>query len=186
MNERAAPSGYRHVSRPPFTLADVLDYPARLDVEHPQALSRGLVLVNWWLLALPHYLVIAVFAGGAWAGWNGLNDDWEWISGSGLIGLLVLIAGVALLFTGCRPTAILDFVLGMNRLMYRVVAYAALMSDAYPPFRLDMGDRESGPDTGAADAITPEPAPALRERGSCGNSSGRTRTCNPPVNSSPS
>ena len=34
----------------------------------PEPLSRGLVLVKWWLLALPHYLVVAVFAGGAWAG----------------------------------------------------------------------------------------------------------------------
>ena len=50
---------------PPFTLADVPDYPARLSVEYPQSLSRGLVLVKWWLLALPHYLVVAVFAGGA-------------------------------------------------------------------------------------------------------------------------
>ncbi|MCW3006581.1 MAG: hypothetical protein JWP17_1207, partial [Solirubrobacterales bacterium] len=48
---------------PPFTLAEVPDYPARLDVAYPQALSRGLVLVKWWLLALPHYLVVAVFAG---------------------------------------------------------------------------------------------------------------------------
>ena len=42
---------------PPFTLKDAPDYPARLDVEYPQSLSRGLVLVKWWLLALPHYLV---------------------------------------------------------------------------------------------------------------------------------
>ena len=39
---------------PHFTLADVPDYPARLQVEYPQALSRGLLLVKWWLLALPH------------------------------------------------------------------------------------------------------------------------------------
>jgi hypothetical protein len=74
---------------PPFTLADVPDYPARLDVEYPQALSRGLVLVKGWLLALPHYLVVGVFAGGAWAGVNAANGHSSWISGGGLIGLLV-------------------------------------------------------------------------------------------------
>ena len=144
---------------PPFKLADVPDYPARLDVEYPQALSRGLVLVKWWLLALPHYLIVAVFAGGAWAGLNAANDDMAWTSGGGLIGLLVLIAGVVLLFTGRYPQAIFDFVLGMNRWVFRVAAYAALMTDAYPPFRLDMGGPEPVPDTTASDA--PDPKPAL-------------------------
>ena len=88
---------------PPFTLADVADYPARLTVEYPPALSRGLALVKWWLLALPQYLVVGVFAGGAWAGANAAGDDWAWTSGSGLIGLLVCIAGIALLFTGRYP-----------------------------------------------------------------------------------
>ena len=59
---------------PPFTLADVPGYPARLDVAYPATLSRGLVLVKWWLLALPQYLIVGVFAGGAWAGFDAAND----------------------------------------------------------------------------------------------------------------
>jgi hypothetical protein len=82
---------------PPFTLKDAPDYPARLQVEYPESLSRGLVLVKWWLLVLPHYLVVGVFVGGAWA----TGSDW-WYS-AGLVGLLVLIAGVVLLFTPPLP-----------------------------------------------------------------------------------
>ena len=146
---------------PPFTLADVSDYPARLDVEYPQALSRGLALVKWWLLALPQYLVVAVFAGGAWAGFNMADHHGAWTSGGGLIGLLVCIAGVVLLFTGRYPRSIFDFVMGMNRWVYRVAAYATLMTDKYPPFRLDMGGEESAPDTAGADVVRPNPAAGL-------------------------
>jgi hypothetical protein len=146
---------------PPFTLADVPDYPARLDVAYPQALSRGLALVKWWLLALPQYLVVAVFAGGAWGGANAASDHWTWSSGGGLIGLLVFIAGVVLLFTGRHPRAIFDFVMGMNRWVYRVAAYAALMTDAYPPFRMDMGGHEPAGDTTPADGAMPTPAAGL-------------------------
>ena len=121
---------------PPFTLNDVPDYPARLQVQYPESLSRGLVLIKWWLLALPHYLVVAVFAGGGLAAWTG-TGNWMWTSG-GLVGLLVCFAGVVLLFTGRYPKSLYDFVLGMNRWIFRVTAYAALMTDAYPPFRLDM------------------------------------------------
>src|SRR3954447_17140012 len=142
---------------PPFTLADVPDYPARLEVEYPQALSRGLLLVKGGVLALPQYLIVAVFAGGAWAGFNAANDHWAWSSGGGLIGLLVLIAGVVLLFTKRYPKPIYDFVLGMNRWVWRVVAYAALMTAASPPFRLDMGghDPVEGTDPGDLPSIHP-------------------------------
>jgi Domain of unknown function (DUF4389) len=139
---------------PPFTLRVVPDYPTRLDVAHPPALSRGLVLVKWWLLALPHYLVVGVFAGGVWAGVNAADDHGTWSSGGGLIGLLVLIAGIVLLFTGRYPKAIFDFVMGMNRWCFRVAAYATLMTDAYPPFRLDMGAHESLPPAADAGAVS--------------------------------
>jgi hypothetical protein len=139
---------------PPFTLRDVPDYPARLEVEYPESLSRGLVLVKWWLLALPHYLVIGVFVGGAWAG-GGIDRLY---GGGGLVGLLVLFAGIMLLFTGRYPTPVYDFVLGMNRWAFRVAVYATLMTDVYPPFRLDMGGTE--PPTGTAgESILPSPTP---------------------------
>src|SRR6478752_9123661 len=126
---------------PPFTLAEVPDYPAHLEIPHPERLSRGLVLVKWWLLALPHYLVVAVFAGGAWASWSGAGG-WGDATSGGLIGLLVLFVGLALLFTGSYPRSLYDFVMGMNRWCFRVLAYSALMTDTYPPFRLDMGGQE--------------------------------------------
>ena len=120
------------------------------------------MLVKWWLLALPHYLVVAVFAGGASAGWDAANDsDWTWMSSGGLIGLLVFIAGVVLLFTGRYPRTIFDFALGMNRWVLRVVAYAALMTDAYPPFRLDMGEHEPAPGDRPADLMGRDPAAGL-------------------------
>jgi hypothetical protein len=144
---------------PPFTLADDPGYPARLSVEYPQSLSRGLVLVKWWLLALPHYLVIGIFTGGAFAGYGQARNGDAWAYGSGLIGLLVCIAGLVLLFAGRYPRGVYDLVMGMNRWVFRVNAYAALMTDDYPPFRLDMGDHEP-PGADVAPTLGPDPLPA--------------------------
>jgi hypothetical protein len=126
---------------PPFSLQDVPDYPAHLEVDYPERLSRGLVLVKWWLLAIPHYLVVGLFLGGVgWAASDATQTDHSWqTDGTGLISLLVLIAAVVLLFSGRYPRSIFDLVLGLNRWVLRVAAYAALMTDVYPPFRLDQG-----------------------------------------------
>jgi hypothetical protein len=171
---------------PPFTLADVPDYPARLDVAYPERLSRGLVLVKWWLLAIPQYLVVAAFTSGTtyllWpSGYSHGHDmgyygeGWSGNAGSGypgsewpgLLGLLVLIAAVALLFTGRYPRGIFDFVVGLNRWWLRVAAYVFLLTDRYPPFRLDQGESDpAGPVGGpsptappAGEAAPPPPPP---------------------------
>jgi Domain of unknown function (DUF4389) len=134
---------------PPFTLKPIPDYPARLEVEYPDHLSRGLVLVKWWLLAIPHYIVVAFFDGGFGRLW-----------GPGLIGVLVLFAAVVLLFKQRYPRDMFDLVMGMNRWTFRVVAYAALMRDEYPPFRLDIGPTEpSLPGRSAPAEITEAPLP---------------------------
>ncbi|HEY7263379.1 MAG TPA: DUF4389 domain-containing protein [Trebonia sp.] len=124
---------------PPFSLAEKPDYPATLDIAYPEQLSRRLVLVKWWLLALPHYLIVGAFAGGGWLAWQSGHAQF---GAGGLIGVLVLVAAVALLFTGRYPRGIFDLVLGLDRWALRVAAYAALMTDAYPPFRLDVGPEE--------------------------------------------
>jgi hypothetical protein len=131
---------------PPFTLADV-DYPARLDVAYPEQLSRGLALVKWWLLAIPHYLIVGLFTSGlVWWTTDIGGGDTALEIGGGLIGILTLIAAFALLFTGRYPQGVFDLVMGLNRWAFRVGAYAALMTDEYPPFRLDLGGSE--PDVG--------------------------------------
>ena len=109
---------------PPFTLK-AADYPADLDIPYPEKLSHGLVLVKW-LLAIPHYFILPLFCGGG-------SDK---LRIPGLIPVLVLYAGIVLLFTGKYPKDIFKLVVGMNRWSYRVCAYVALMTDEYPPFRL--------------------------------------------------
>lgn len=101
---------------PPFTMIKG-GYPADFDIIYPEKLSQGLVLVKWWLLAIPHYIVIYVF--------------------SAVQGILVFVCGVILLFTGKYPEDLFKFIVGINRWIYRVYAYVALMTDEYPPFRFE-------------------------------------------------
>jgi Domain of unknown function (DUF4389) len=108
-------------SYPPFTLAPRPDYPGDLEIEYPQRLSRWAVLVKWWLLGLPQILV-------CWAMEPFLQ-------------VLVVIAAVALLRRATVHPDLHDLLMGMVRWRYRVAAYVSLMTDEYPPFRLDPGSR---------------------------------------------
>ena len=91
----------------------------RLEIDYPDAereLNRWLPLVKW-LLAVPHYVVLAFLLTGAV--------------------FAVLIAWFAILFTGRFPRELFDYVVGVGRWGLRVQAYAVLLvTDRYPPFSL--------------------------------------------------
>lgn len=160
---------------PPFSLQPDSEYPADLEVDYPEHLHRGLVLIKWWLLAIPHYLVLLAFyyggmrlvgdGGVRWMGghhghWGGGHHE-HWGGGYlsvPLICVLLLIAVVALLFTARYPKGLYDFVIGINRWGIRVRAYTSLMRDEYPPFRLDMGPREPEPSAAPEPPAAPESA----------------------------
>ena len=82
-----------------------------------EELKVGLPLVKWFL-AIPHYFVLAFLFIGAFGA--------------------VIIAWFAILFTARYPRGLFDFVVGVMRWAVRVSAYAfILVTDVYPPFRLD-------------------------------------------------
>ena len=88
-----------------------LDYP---NVEND--LNRWMPLVKW-LLAIPHYVVLFVLFFG--------------------LTIAVIIAWLAILFTGTYPRALFDYVEGVMRWSTRVWVYAFMMlTDQYPPFSL--------------------------------------------------
>ena len=106
---------------PPFSL-DKGGYPADLDVEYPEKLSQGLVLVKWWLFIIPQAIIVGIFQGGR----NG-----------GLVNILAIISGFMLLFTDKYPEDIFKLMVGMDRWSFRVYAYWELMRYEYPPFRFE-------------------------------------------------
>jgi hypothetical protein len=106
----------RSIRATPIVTSDT-GYPTQLEGVLDPALSRGMWLVKW-LLAIPHYIVLAIF-------WSAFP-------------IVVLAAGVMILFTGRYPVALFEFVVGVLRWNWRVVFYATgvLATDQYPPFTL--------------------------------------------------
>lgn len=90
-----------------------------LEIDYPDAqtgLNRWMPIVKW-LLAIPHYIVLAILAIAVFFAW--------------------VIAWFAILFSGRYPRALFDFVVGFGRWGLRVNAYAFLLvTDRYPPFSL--------------------------------------------------
>ena len=144
---------------PPFTLART-DYPADFDIAYPEHLSRGLVLAKW-LLAIPHLIIVILIAGDLllypWTTSTGWSSGFQLAGGYSVLNLLVVIAGFFLLITGQYPHALFDLLIGINRWLYRVLTYVALMRDEYPPFRLDQGQYEPAD----VDPDRPATTPAL-------------------------
>ena len=105
---------------PPFDFEpgtqDPEDDPARLSIDYPEELNRWLPLVKW-LLAFPHYIVLAFLFIGAFFAW--------------------IAAFFAVLITGKWPEGLRNYMVGVARWCYRVQAYVSLMRDEYPPFSLD-------------------------------------------------
>lgn len=131
---------------PPFSLEPDPSFPADINIPYPEKLSKGLVLVKWWLLAVPHYIIIGAFSG-SWSmattsnwtyqvGDKTVHVDKWYSSGTNLIFILAIFAAIYLLFTARYPKDLFKLVMGFNRWVFRVGAYAALMTDEYPPFRL--------------------------------------------------
>nr|WP_066899030.1 DUF4389 domain-containing protein [Mycolicibacterium houstonense] len=107
---------------PPFTLAPRADYPGDLEVDYPDRLNRWAVLVKWWLLALPQIVM-------CWAM-------------EALLQVLCVISAVRLLARGTISQDMFDLLMGIVRWRYRVAVYVSLMTDEYPPFRMDLGARD--------------------------------------------
>jgi hypothetical protein len=89
----------------------------QFDIAYPEHLSRGLIFIKWWLLAIPHYVVLYFL--------------------QLVFSVVTLIAFFAILFTGRYPRGLWDFGMLYVRWNARVAAYVTLMRDEYPPFGND-------------------------------------------------
>jgi Domain of unknown function (DUF4389) len=122
VNRTYAYAGFLREEYPPFTFdttaADPGDYPGvRTDVVPALEDRNRLTTFFRFILVIPHWIALAVLGIAAW--------------------VVILIAAVAVLFTGSWPEGMRTFIVGLFRWSTRVNAYFLLLTDEYPPFNLD-------------------------------------------------
>jgi len=138
---------------PAFSVSEEPDYPARLYVAYPEWQRKGLPLIGWWLIGIPQYALAAVFAGGGIGIWH--------LGFGGVVGVLMIVVALLLLFKNHYRQDVFDLVMGFNRWVVRVLAYAALLTPEYPPFRFDPGAREPAEPSGGAGPTLPPVTPPV-------------------------
>lgn len=111
---------FLHADYPPFDFEvtsedDRVEPHTRLSIAYPEHLNRWKPLYKW-LLAVPHYFVIVVLTLASFAA--------------------VVVGFFAVLMSGEYPHGIRTFLVNAYRYTLRVQAYAGLLTDEYPPFRL--------------------------------------------------
>src|SRR4051794_10886798 len=111
---------FLHEDYPPFDFQpasddDGVEAHTILSISYPTELDRWKPLYKW-ALAIPHYFVLVLLMIGAF--------------------FAVIGSVVAVVFTGEYPEALRDYLVGTYRYALRVEAYAGLLTDTYPPFRL--------------------------------------------------
>ena len=100
---------------PPFSTS-AGEYPVTFEMEYPERLSRWKIFLKW-LLIIPSGIVYYIL--------------------SVIMGLVVCLAWFAILFVGRFPRGLFDFTTGTMRWGNRLLAYSLLLTDVYPPFRMD-------------------------------------------------
>ena len=96
----------------------MIDYPVKFNIEHPEKLSRGKLILRtlfgWLYVGIPHGVILTLYS----------------------IAVIVatFIAWWAILFTGKFPKGMFDFVVKFMRWGLRVNANLGYLTDKYPPF----------------------------------------------------
>lgn len=137
-SDAAGPSA---TASPPAVAADPspVDYPVRFDyTERPRRIARWRAIAHVFML-IPHLIINQVLAYAGQA--------------------IAFVSWLAILFTGRLPEGLANFQVMVMRYQQRVLTFAALLHDDYPPFAFDVVARDPGTTPGRTDAV-----PQLEDR----------------------